>query len=211
MNKQIKKVFVFGAILFFPFTFFYYLSKGEHKSVPLPIYGKIFDVNSGDSIYHKVGYPLFTNIVTDDTVNLNKYSNTIKIVEFYNQNPTLRTVSNKAEFVKDSQVLFLSILIQPTERNIMETLNMIDRGTEANLVLDKWEFLRTDSLDSFIQDSILINHNANLEILKQSNNVLYILIDSKNRVRGKYGRSHLGNMEQDLRMLLKEVRKYAKN
>lgn len=210
MNKQLKKIFVFGAILFFPFTFFYYLSKGEHKSVPLPIYGKILDTVIGDSIYHTVGFPLFINLINSDTVDVNDYSNTIKIIEFYNQNPTFRTVSNKAEFVKDSQVVFLSILMQPTERNIMETLNLIERGSDANLVLDKWEFLKTDNVDSFIQDSILVNHSANLEILKQSSNVLYILLDSKNRVRGKYGRSHLGNMEQDLRMLLKEVRGYGK-
>ena len=211
MNKQLKKIIVFGGILFFPFTFFYYLSKGEHKSVPLPIYGKILDSISGDSVYHKVNYPIFTSIVTEENINVDNYFNTIKIIEFYNQNPTFRTTSNKPEFVKDSQVVFLSVLTQPTERNIMETLNMIERGSEANLIIDKWKFVKTDNVDAFIQDSILVNHKANLDILKKSNNVLYILIDTKNRVRGKYGPSHLGNMEQDLRMLLKEVRQYEKS
>ena len=221
----IKKILILVTILAVP-GFLYYLlqEKGKNRYKPLAIYGpkqvaKTFHSVRGkavpDTIYHTI--PNFDLLNQDSTsVNLQSYRGKIMLMNLFYTNGKNRGVAfaNKAMegfskvYEKNALMRFVGVSIDEVYDR-PSVLAGYAKQLEAKA--GKWDLLTGDSSQTrrlitkgLLLDAIKTEDNGQLKFVFSN---MFVLVDSKHRVRGYYDATNqeaLSKLDDEIKVLIAE-------
>jgi protein SCO1 len=180
----------------------------EKKEAPLPIYGER-DVQNGDTIYHTIQPFKFVNqdsqVVTNET-----FKGKIYVADFFFTScrticPIMKTQMHRVydSIQNDPDVLILSHTIDPEYDTVGLLHDFADRlGVKSS----KWHFVTgvKDSIYNVAQKSyfsIAVEDKSEPDGFIHSG--AFLLIDKKQRIRGKYD----GTKEEEVNRLMGDIQK----
>lgn len=166
------------VLLFSPFIFFYYLSKGNHQFSDLPIYGKVSHI------------PFFTTQENNDII----------ILEWTKNDTHLRTVYDKI-FSKRKNFYFISYF---HFSNVLSLTNSQNYKERIKIPLENWEWIYPQEKEflNLFKEFIPFFEAKNLDFYNSTR--LYTLLDGQLQIRGIYEEKNLKTLEEDLRLLHKK-------
>lgn len=176
------------------------------KESALPIYGER-EFNGKDTVYHTIAPFAFLDqdsvLVTNDTFKGKMYVADFFFTSCRTICPIMKTQMKRVydATVNDSDVLLLSHTIDPRHDNV-ETLHDYSRMLEVTS--DRWHFVtgEKDSIYKMAQTSYFVTaQEARQEPDGFIHSGAFMLIDKKQRIRGKYD----GTKEADVNRLLKDI------
>ena len=224
-SSRIKKILILVAILAVP-GFLYYLlqEKGKNRYKPLVIYGpkqvaktfhSVRGKNIPDTIYHTIAdFNLLNQYGA--SVGWKSYKGKIFVLNlFHSSNRTFGVdFANKAMggltevYAKNTMLHFMSVSINPVEDQPSVLRRYADQ-ISANK--EKWDLLTGDSTQIYQ----LVNTGLFLDALKTIKNGenkfiynnMFVLIDSKHRIRGYYEATNneaLSKLDDEIKVLIAE-------
>lgn len=224
-STSVKKILILVTILAVP-GFLYYLlqEKGKNRYKPLPIFGPKVPADTYRSVMGKqvrdTNYHIIENFKlvnqNRDTVTFDDYKGKVLIVNlFYTEGNTHAvTFANKAAkafeatYANNKAVNFLSVSIDPRrDQPAVLARYAIDLGAQAG----KWDLLTGDSTQvfDFLNKGLFIDaHQQKINgELKFTYSNMFILLDSKHRIRGYYeatNQAALSQLDDEIKVLLAE-------
>lgn len=187
------------------------LSCVKQNEKPLPIFGER-DVQSGDTVYHTIAPFRFVNqdsmVVTNET-----FLNKVYVADFFFTScrticPVMKTQMLRVydSIQNKSDVLILSHTIDPEHDTQALLHDYADRlGVKSN----KWHFVtgQQDSIYEIAQTSYFATAmEDNTEPDGFIHSGAFLLIDRKQRIRGKYD----GTNQEDVDRLIKDIDRLLK-
>jgi protein SCO1/2 len=223
--NPIKKILILVTILAVP-GFLYYLlqEKGKNRYKPLAIYGpkkvaSTFHSVRGkqipDTIYHEIAD--FKLLNQDSTLlSWNDYTGKIILVNlFYTKEKSYGVnFANKAMegfskvYEKNKMVRFIGVTID-SQNDKPAVLSAYGKKWEAKP--GKWDLLTGDSTEvhQFIKNGLLLDaiKTSTKEETKFTFNNMFVLLDSKHRIRGYYEATNqeaLSKLDDEIKVLIAE-------
>lgn len=194
---------VFGCVVFISIT-----SCETKKDTPLPIYGER-DVNGIDTVYHTIADFSFVDqdsaVVTNNT-----FKNKIYVADFFFTScrticPLMKTQMLRVydSIEHDPEVLLLSHTIDPEYDTVGLLHDFAERlGVESS----KWHFV-TGEKETIYKIAQTSYFATAMEDKSEPDGFIhsgaFLLIDRKQRIRGKYD----GTKEEEVNRLLEDIRK----
>lgn len=194
---------VFGCVVFISIT-----SCEAKKDTPLPIYGER-DVNGIDTVYHTIADFSFVDqdsaVVTNNT-----FKNKIYVADFFFTScrticPLMKTQMLRVydSIEHDPEVLLLSHTIDPEYDTVGLLHDFAERlGVESS----KWHFV-TGEKETIYKIAQTSYFATAMEDKSEPDGFIhsgaFLLIDKKQRIRGKYD----GTKEEEVNRLLEDIRK----